>query len=165
VSYDLYLYSAPPGADPDAHLDALMEAEEPADGAAKGLAAQLLKALPEDLRPVAERFDEVVVLAEGIATVDFSPGYAALEISYGVPLAPDQFLAMVEGVGRAGAAIGHDLAHDPQLGRLVVLGDPGERQAMVAKWNEGLAIVAQLRAEAEAEEQSPQRAKRWWRRR
>ncbi len=115
-----------------------------------------------------ERHDEVLVLADGIATVEFGSGYGVLEVSYGVPLPPDQFLALAEGVGEACAAAGYDLVHDPQLGHLVALGEPSVREAMTGKWHEGLEIVAELRARAEAEAngdgpRAPKR-RRWWRR-
>lgn len=153
MSYDLFTFRLPAGAEPGDYATEVVEAFDD-------------DAVPDPSWPTVERFvnavraefpgvevpeqDEdsaVLLLEDRLVSIDVMRSHTEICVSYGVEKDAAWLTGLLAGIARAAAAAGHDTLFDAQIDQVVDPSDPADAAAIAEHYGEGLAMVAELRAE------------------
>ena len=153
MSYDLFTFRLPPGADPSDYATEVAEAfdEVVEPGPSDPSVAQLIAAF-RAVFPGADLVEEdeqsaMVLLEERLVSVDLRPKCADICVSYGVANDATWLTDLLAKIREAAADAGHDTLFDAQLDRPVDPSDPADAAEIGRFWGDGLEMVAELRAE------------------
>lgn len=158
MSYDLFTFRCPPGADPSEYATDVIESfdeEVPEEHLAHHEAAvlELIAAYREEFPDLDladhEQTTAMLLIDEQVISVDVFATHTDICVSYGVPKGGDWLIDRLERLGRAAARAGHDTLFDAQLDRPIH--PHADRAELTDHYGAGLAMVAELQAEHDRE--------------
>lgn len=170
MSYDLFTFRLPPGADPSDYATEVVESWE--DAPEFDPSAPTVAELVAAFRAVFPEIDVVedsavddddeddgddsamLLLEDQLVSIELWPSHSEICISYAVAKDEAWIANLLAGIARAAAKGGHDTLFDAQLDRPILPQVPSDAAAIGEVYAEGLGFVGQIRAEHEAETQA-----------
>lgn len=158
MSYDLYTFRCPPGADPSEVATDLVEsfdqeispAELPRhEAAVLALIAAYREEFPDIEIVEQEPTTAMGLIDERLVSIDIYADHTDICISYGVAKDGDWLIDRLTRIARGAAKAGHDTLFDAQLDEAI---DPAaDWETLVQEYDEGLEMVTEIRDEHERE--------------
>ena len=153
MSYDLFTFNLPPGADPSDYATEVVESfddeQAPAGPPVSSLVAAFRAAFPNAEVFEREEDSAMISLEEGLISIDVFPSHCDICVSYGPATDAARLMPILARIGAAAASAGHNTMFDAQLDEPVDLSEPDAMAGVADAFSDSQDLVDGMVSESE----------------